>query len=71
METHRLGQLADLVVAFLEIEYAGELLMRACTSGKAKDVEEATMQIRRALKVEGWMRVVIPVTDTLNSQRGQ
>ena len=33
--------------------YAGMLLMEAGTSGKAEDIEEATLQMRRALRVEG------------------
>jgi len=36
-------------------QYAAQLLMRASTSGKAKDIQAATIQMRRALKVEGWL----------------
>ena len=35
--------------------YAGELVLRAGESGKAADIEEATIQMRRALRVEGWL----------------
>lgn len=35
--------------------HAGELLLKAGTSGKAKDIDEATMQMRRALRAEGWL----------------
>lgn len=36
-------------------QYAGRLLLQAGTSGNPRDIEAATMQLRRALRVEGWL----------------
>ena len=36
-------------------DFAAELLLRAAETGKRKDVEAATAQMERALRVEGWL----------------
>jgi hypothetical protein len=36
-------------------DFAAELLLRAAETGKRRDVEAATAQIERALRVEGWL----------------
>ena len=36
-------------------DYAAELLLRAAETGKRRDVEAATAQMARALRVEGWL----------------
>ena len=36
-------------------QYAAQLLLIAGTSGRAEDIEETTLQMRRALRVEGWL----------------
>lgn len=35
--------------------YAADPLLKAGTSGKREDIEQATMQARRAPTVEGWV----------------
>jgi len=36
-------------------DFAAELLMRAADTRKPEDVEAATAQMERALRVEGWL----------------
>jgi hypothetical protein len=36
-------------------DFAAELLLRAAEIGKRRDVEAATAQMERALRVEGWL----------------
>ena len=36
-------------------DFAAELLMSAAETGKRRDVEAATAQMERALRVEGWL----------------
>jgi len=36
-------------------DFAAELLLTAAETGKRRDVEAATAQMERALRVEGWM----------------
>jgi hypothetical protein len=36
-------------------DFAAELLLRAAETGKRRDVEAATAQMERALRVEGWL----------------
>jgi hypothetical protein len=36
-------------------DFAAELLMKAAQTRKKADVEAATMQMERALRVEGWL----------------
>jgi hypothetical protein len=36
-------------------DFAAELILRAATTGKKIDIANATIQIERALKVEGWL----------------
>ena len=36
-------------------DFAGELLLTAAGTGKRRDVEAATAQMERALRVEGWL----------------
>jgi hypothetical protein len=35
--------------------FAAELLLKGAETGKSRDVEAATAQMERALRVEGWM----------------
>jgi hypothetical protein len=35
--------------------FAAELFLRAAEAGKRRDVEAATAQMERALRVEGWL----------------
>jgi hypothetical protein len=36
-------------------DFAAELLLRAAETGKRRDVEAATAQMERGLRVEGWL----------------
>jgi hypothetical protein len=36
-------------------DFAAELLLKAAETGKRRDVEDATAQMERALRVEGWL----------------
>jgi hypothetical protein len=36
-------------------DFAAELLLKAAETGKMRDVEAATSQMERALRVEGWL----------------
>ena len=36
-------------------DFAAELLLRAAETGRRRDVEAATAQMERALRVEGWL----------------
>jgi hypothetical protein len=36
-------------------DFAAELLLKAAETGKRRDVEAATAQMERALRVEGWL----------------
>jgi len=36
-------------------EYAAELLLKAAETGKTVDIEAATAQMERALRVDGWL----------------
>jgi hypothetical protein len=36
-------------------DFAAELLLQAAETGKRRDVEAATAQMERALRVEGWL----------------
>jgi hypothetical protein len=36
-------------------DFAAELLLTAAETGKRRDVEAATAQMERALRVEGWL----------------
>jgi hypothetical protein len=36
-------------------DFAAELLLKAAETGKRRDVEAATSQMERALRVEGWL----------------
>jgi len=35
--------------------HAGELILKAGNSGRAKDIDKATTHMRQALRVEGWL----------------
>ena len=53
--SHFVGLLRSWRQARPHWDFAAELLLRAAETGKRRDVEAATAQMERALRVEGWL----------------